>query len=112
MTRREATAGMDRAARRSAERDHAVKTAALAHAGGHPLRAATALRIEAEESIQAALTALQEGAGVERVRQVIERADRRLRLSSALAVETGEAAAAANPAAKRPISVRSTRGQR
>lgn len=84
MTLRETMAGMTRAERRDAERTHKVAQAALQTARGSRPHARARLRHQAGESIDAARIALDDGAGAERVQQLLDRASRRLRAAEDL----------------------------
>jgi N-acetylmuramic acid 6-phosphate (MurNAc-6-P) etherase len=69
---------------RQRERDYAIRRGAVMAAGGNTRDAAQQLRRQAEDHLEAALAALRHGASAERARQLMNGADRRLRLAAEL----------------------------
>lgn len=76
--------GESRSEYRDRQRTYRVAEAALRSAGDVPAVAASNLRAEARAALQGAVEALDAGAGDERVRQLMEHADRRLRAAADL----------------------------
>ena len=81
--------GVDRATARDQGKTRKVAETALRNSGSVS-RATEVLREKAAENLEAAVVAIRDGAGYERTRQLMDRADRQLRAVELLAVSESD----------------------